>query len=163
MWPRRSRVRVPSITPNLFHPLQTGCTPHRLGDWKNGRRKMHRGGDSAPCTNYQTSGRSAAWLARLSGGQKVASSNLAVPTINFPQGTWVFARVPFFLPFSALICAEITACNSMENSHWRHYGKAGRNTRFIFSVLGSSTFLMGSNTITTATGRVCRSGTGLPF
>lgn len=29
------------------------------------------------------SGRSAAWLARLSGGQKVASSNLAVPTIFF--------------------------------------------------------------------------------
>lgn len=99
MWPRRSRVRVPSITPNLFHPLQTGCTPHRLGDWKNGRRKMHRGGDNAPCTDYQTSGRSAAWLARLSGGQKVESSNLSVPTIPFPQGTWVFARVPFFLPF----------------------------------------------------------------
>ena len=38
-------------------------------------------------------------LARLTGGQKVESSNLSVPTIHFPQGTWVFAQVPFFLPF----------------------------------------------------------------
>ena len=31
--------------------------------------------------HYLQSGYSAAWLARLSGGQKVASSNLAIPTI----------------------------------------------------------------------------------
>ena len=38
-------------------------------------------------------------LARLTGGQKVESSNLSVPTIHFPQGTWVFAQVAFFLLF----------------------------------------------------------------
>ena len=31
------------------------------------------------------SGCSVAWLARLTGGQEVASSNLAIPTITFPN------------------------------------------------------------------------------
>ena len=38
------------------------------------------------------SGRSAAWLARLTGGQKVASSNLAVPTIFEDQPFGVTAE-----------------------------------------------------------------------
>lgn len=47
------------------------------------------------------SGCSAAWLARLTGGQKVASSNLAIPTICSVYGildtTFGPAEIPFFI------------------------------------------------------------------
>lgn len=49
---------------------------------------------------YLQSGYSAAWLARLSGGQKVASSNLAIPTIFFVLCNpvlydWIFLCLDF--------------------------------------------------------------------
>ena len=48
-----------------------------------------------------TSERSAAWLARLSGGQKVASSNLAVPTIASYARHWLSHWWAFFAHDSA--------------------------------------------------------------
>ena len=49
--------------------------------------------------HFIKSGCSAAWLARLSGGQKVASSNLAIPTIFFVLSfpvlyDWIFCFKP---------------------------------------------------------------------
>ena len=55
--------------------------------------------------HFIKSGCSAAWLARLSGGQKVASSNLAIPTIfHFPTNyhistiytTISYSVIPYF-------------------------------------------------------------------
>ena len=50
---------------------------------------------------YLQSGYSAAWLARLSGGQKVASSNLAVPTIASYARHWLSHWWAFFAHDSA--------------------------------------------------------------
>ena len=49
--------------------------------------------------HYLQSGYSAAWLARLSGGQKVASSNLAIPTI------FLFSVIQSFM--TGFFCALI--------------------------------------------------------